>query len=52
MSAQRIAEILSWLDSDAVLDESTRAEYAHRLATYAKPVAPELPFYAPKEGTE
>lgn len=50
MSAQRIAEILSWLASDAVLDESTRAEYAHRLATYAKPVAPELPFYAPKEG--
>ena len=52
MSAQRIAECLDWLNSDAVLTESERAEYAHRLASYAKPIAPELPFYAPKEGTE
>ena len=43
------ADLEAWFASDAVLDESTRAEYAHRLATYAKPVAPELPFYAPKE---
>ena len=46
-----ITDLAEWLMRDDVLDESTRAEYEHRLTTYAKPIAPELPFDAPKEET-
>ncbi len=49
-TAQRIAEILSYLDSDAVLDAVERAEYAERLLAYAKPTPQTtLPLHAPKE---
>ena len=46
-----ITDLAEWLMRDDVLDESTRAEYEHRLTTCAKPIAPELPFDAPKEET-
>ena len=46
-----ITDLAEWLMRDDVLDESTRTEYEHRLTTYAKPIAPELPFDVPKEET-
>ena len=48
--AQHIAAILAWLNSDAVLSEQERAEYAQRLAAYAKPASKQMTLYAPKEG--
>ena len=44
-----ITDLAEWLMREDILDEATRAEYAHRLATYAKPVPPELPFTFTKE---
>jgi hypothetical protein len=48
--SQHIAAILSWLNSDAVLTPAERAEYAERLASYAKPASKQMTLYAPKEG--
>jgi hypothetical protein len=51
--AQHLAEIVSWLDSDAVLDAVERAEYAERLRAYAKPTPQgTLPLRAAEEATE
>ena len=47
--AQHIAAILAWLHSDAVLTPAERAEYAQRLAEYAKPASKQMTLYAPKE---
>ena len=44
-----ITDLAEWLMREDILDEATRAEYAHRLATYAKPVPPELPFTVEEE---
>lgn len=40
--AQRIADILDWLNSDRVLTESERAEYQQHLDAYAANRDPDL----------
>jgi hypothetical protein len=52
-AAQHLAEIVSWLASDAVLTPTERAEYAQRLRAYTNPnPQASLPLRAAEEATE